>query len=214
MLQIPAFLMTAAARVGIKILDKKGWLPADYYHRLSVQKLKSGDLDAAVSLNKIALAKSPDHKKALVIFDVIQMRNDTRLSEILLEIESTQAQMNQVEQESFRLKKSLDKMNMLARLRKTYAIFPLLIFLFIYIILKLIGITFEIKNNFWLFPFVAVLFIVLYYISDIRKRDDWFDRFRAEKEKVMAELFDLNLKKQALRQQLIKLSGKRDRLTD
>jgi hypothetical protein len=69
-------LAVAVSRLAYRLAEKRRWLPGGAYHRMSVDRLKAGDLEEAERLNRLALARAPGHGKAQVVRDLIAMRRD------------------------------------------------------------------------------------------------------------------------------------------
>ena len=97
----------AATKLGFKLAEKKKWLPAGLYHQLTLEKLKQGDLQNAVRLNEITLEKKPDHEKAQIVQDLIAMRRDTLLSQILQNIKLEKSAIRDIHEESRRISRRL-----------------------------------------------------------------------------------------------------------
>ncbi|NOY59911.1 MAG: hypothetical protein GXO75_13425, partial [Calditrichaeota bacterium] len=94
---ISIYSLLAVSKIGVKIAEKKKWMPAGYYHRLSLQKLKQGDLGSAEKFNTIAINKSPDDEGALVVRDLISMRRDADARDIMNRIVAEEEQIIQLE---------------------------------------------------------------------------------------------------------------------
>ncbi len=62
-----------------------------------MEKLRAGELQAAVRFNRIALQKNPHHEKALIVKDVLAMRRDALLMDLMQHIEQERAAMHKIE---------------------------------------------------------------------------------------------------------------------
>lgn len=92
-------LVLAATRLAYRMAEKKRWLPGGAYHRLSVDSLKTGDLDEAERLNRLALERKPRHGKALVVRDLIAMRRDASTAELRRQLDEEQLRIRDLQAE-------------------------------------------------------------------------------------------------------------------
>lgn len=88
-----------ATRLAYHLAEKKRWLPGGAYHRLSVDRLKAGDLDEAERLNRLALQRKPRHEKAQVVRDLIAMRRDATTAEIQKRLDDEQLRIDALQAE-------------------------------------------------------------------------------------------------------------------
>ena len=96
---IAAYSFLVLSKLGLKVAEKKKWLPSGYYHKKSVHQLKDGNLEKAMDYNSIAIDKNPESEKALIMRDLISMQQESKAMKLQREIESTQEriQHNQAE---------------------------------------------------------------------------------------------------------------------
>ncbi len=92
-------LALTATRLAYHLAEKKRWLPGGAYHRLSVDRLKAGDLDEAERLNRLALQRKPKHHRALVVRDLIAMRRDATTAEIQKRLDDEQLRIDALQAE-------------------------------------------------------------------------------------------------------------------
>jgi len=121
---ISIYSLLAVSKIGVKIAERKKWMPAGYYHRLSLQKLKQGDLRGAEKFNITALHKNPDDEGVLVVRDLIAMRRDVDAREIMNRIIAEEEQIIQLQD---RKKQNRLRIRRIAKSEKWHRI--LLIFL-------------------------------------------------------------------------------------
>ena len=116
---ISIYSLLAVSKIGVKIAERKKWMPAGYYHRLSLQKLKQGDLRGAEKFNTIAINKSPDDEGALVVRDLIAMHRDVNARDIMNRIVVEEEQIIQLEN---RKKQNRLRMRCIAKSKKWHKI--------------------------------------------------------------------------------------------
>jgi len=87
-------LVLACSRLAYRLAEQKRWLPGGAYHRMSVERLRNGDLDEADRLNRLALERKPEHGKALVVRDLIAMRRDASTAALERRIEEERRQIH------------------------------------------------------------------------------------------------------------------------
>jgi len=104
---ISIYSLLAVSKLSVKFAEKKKWLPSGYYHRLSMQRLKEGDLKAAQKFNTIALDKSPENEGALVVRDLITMRRDVDVRKLLTRIDSEEERILQIKNQKKRNQKKM-----------------------------------------------------------------------------------------------------------
>jgi len=92
-------LALTVSRLAYRLAEKKRWLPGGAYHRLSVDSLKTGDLDEAERLNRLALERKPRHGKALVVRDLIAMRRDASTAKLRRQIDEEQLRIRELQTE-------------------------------------------------------------------------------------------------------------------
>lgn len=102
-------LALATTRLAYRLAEKKRWLPGGAYHRLSLDQLKSGDLDEAERLNRLALERNPGHSKAQVVRDLIAMRRDASTAELQHKIDEEQQQIRALQTERLSCRWTLTK---------------------------------------------------------------------------------------------------------
>ena len=90
----------AATRLGYKVAERKKWLPSSLYHQLALDKLRDGDLQQAARLNQIALQKKPNYEKALIVKDLIAMRRDALLNNLLQQINSEKTAIGEIDHQN------------------------------------------------------------------------------------------------------------------
>jgi hypothetical protein len=100
-------LVLAATRLVYHLAEKRRWLPGGAYHRLSVDRLKSGDLDEAERLNRLALQRKPTHGKALVVRDLIAMRRDAATAALLGRVAEEKAKISALQEERLAFRREL-----------------------------------------------------------------------------------------------------------
>ena len=84
---LASIAIVAATKLGFKVAEKKKWLPKSIYHQLALDKMQHGELFDAMRLNEIALQKNPNYEKALIVKDLIAMRRDALLNNLLRDID-------------------------------------------------------------------------------------------------------------------------------
>ncbi|MBN1560560.1 hypothetical protein JW998_09935 [candidate division KSB1 bacterium] len=107
-----------ATRLGLKLAEKKKWLPAGVYHQLAINKLKYGDLQDAIRLNEIALEKSPRHEKAQVVKDLIAMQRDALLGHLMTDIEREKGFIRELQTTSMSISRQLSRLRRSSSLSK------------------------------------------------------------------------------------------------
>ena len=96
---IAAYSVLVLSKLGLKVAEKKKWLPSGYYHKKSVQQLKEGNLEKAIGYNSIAIDKNPDSEKALIMRDLISMQQESKVLKLQREIESTAERIDFIQEE-------------------------------------------------------------------------------------------------------------------
>ena len=108
----------AVTKLGLKVAEKKKWLPAGVYHQLTMEKLRQGDLRQAIRLNEIALQKDPDLEKALVVKDLIAMRRDALLHHVLKDLEQEKNAIREIQSKSLSISRELGRLRTVERMNK------------------------------------------------------------------------------------------------
>jgi len=160
---ISSILTAGLIKLGYKFAENKKWLPKSIYHRLSVKKLKEGDLKQADYFNSIAIAKHPDYENALIMRDIIAMQKDAntnRLEKLITAEEDYIIKIKKLKKENEKKLNNKSSINIIAKI--------LNIFIFLGVIFcTFIGINYlknyELKYTFW--PVILIiLFLVLYIV--------------------------------------------------
>ncbi len=96
---IPAVAVWGVLRAGYHYAERRKWLPASVYRQRALKCLKDGDLTSSARYNRIALAKRPEAKNALVIQDILAMRRDLLLRNLEMRVESEHDAINDIHRE-------------------------------------------------------------------------------------------------------------------
>lgn len=124
---VSSILTAGLVKIGYKFAEKKKWLPKSIYHRLSLKKIREGDLKQALYFNSVAIKKNPEYENALIVRDIISMQNDAKSDRIKEMIRSEedhiQALISLKNENKKKLKEQLDRNKML----KVIFIFLLLV---------------------------------------------------------------------------------------
>ncbi len=114
-------LALTATRLAYHLAEKKRWLPGGAYHRLSMARLKSGDLDEAERLNGLALQRKPTHGKALVMRDLIAMRRDAATAALRRRVAEEQSKISALQEERLACRRELARSDRWLRRSKLLA---------------------------------------------------------------------------------------------
>lgn len=131
---LSSLAVVTASRLGFKLAEKKKWLPSSVFHQLSVEKLRSGDLQEAIHLNAIALQKKPDYEKALVVKDLLAMRRDAMLADLLSQIKVESAAIQTLDKSMASVSRQLGRFKMTVLLNKIVPWLFLFVNIFIYLL--------------------------------------------------------------------------------
>jgi hypothetical protein len=162
MFGIPSVAVVIFAKAGLHLAKRQKWLPKNFYHRLSLDSLRSGDFEAAAKYNALARQKDPAYEKAQVVHDLLRMNRDAHLEEIRAKAEQHMFAISRLR---------LEKKNRLARLQRyhhrkrelKWRGFALAIVLLLLIIsVQILGIRFHFKNSWWLIPALASGVLILF----------------------------------------------------
>lgn len=123
-----------ATRLGFKLAEKKKWLPSSVYHQLAMEKLRAGELQDAVRLNNIALQKKPDYEKALIVKDLLAMRRDALVADLIRQITQEQAAIQSIEKTTISISRQLSRFKMRVTLIKIIPWLFLFVNIFIYLL--------------------------------------------------------------------------------
>ncbi len=110
-------LALTVTRLAYHLAEKKRWLPGGAYHRLSVDRLKAGDLDEAERLNRLALRRKPKHRQALVIRDLIAMRRDAATAALRVRVAEEKSRISALQEERLACRRELARSD--RRLRRS-----------------------------------------------------------------------------------------------
>jgi hypothetical protein len=92
-------LAVTVTRLAYRLAERKRWLPGGAFHRRSMDSLRSGDLDEAERLNRLALERKPRHDKAQVVRDLIAMRRDAVTGDLHRRLDAETDRIRKLEQE-------------------------------------------------------------------------------------------------------------------
>ncbi len=183
---ISSILTAGLIKIGYKIAENKKWLPKGFYHRLSLTKIKEGDLKQAHFFNSVAIKKHPDYENALIVRDIISMQKDAQSDRIKKLITAEEDNMNTL----IKLKNENEK-----KIKKKHSINIISKILNIFILLAVIccsysGIFYlknvEIKYTVWLVVFI-ILSLAFYIVFNrifgdnkkIKETISWQERIAA-----------------------------------
>jgi len=120
-------LVLLVSRLTWRLAEKKRWLPGGAFHRRSMEHLRSGDLDAAERLNRLALERKPRHDKAQVVRDLIAMRRDAVTADLQRQFDEETCRIDDLAEEREACRRTLvriDKRRRRARIL-TWLLAPL-----------------------------------------------------------------------------------------
>ncbi|MBN2411995.1 hypothetical protein JXQ31_09915 [candidate division KSB1 bacterium] len=170
---ISSILTAGLIRIGYKIAENRKWLPKSIYHRLSVKKIKEGDLKQAHFFNSVAIKKHPDYENALIMRDIISMRKDAqsdRIKRMITTEEDNIQTLLSLKNENEKLLKKQQSKNSISRILNIFIFFLVMCCSYIGIFyLKNVNIKFAV----WLTVFIILslaLYIIFYRIFDDNKK--------------------------------------------
>lgn len=150
------------SKIGYKVAEKQRWLPKFFYHRLSMEKLKHGDLEGAELYNAIAMDKGPDYDKALIMRDLIAMNRDAQADELDLLIREEERNIAEVEKLRARNVRILSRQRQKEKWIKRASLFFLIIFIFVLVLITANGFRFQ--RSWWIWVVVFAAFSVLVFM--------------------------------------------------
>jgi hypothetical protein len=148
------------SKIGYKVAEKQRWLPKFFYHRLSMEKLKHGDLEGAELYNAIAMDKGPDYDKALIMRDLIAMNRDAQADELDLLIREEERNIAEVEKLRARNVRILSRQRQKERWIKRASLF----FFIIFVLALITGNGFRFQRSWWIWVVVFAAFSVLVFV--------------------------------------------------
>jgi len=162
---ISSILTAGLLKIGYKIAENKKWLPKSIYHRLSLKKIKEGDLKQAVYFNSVAIKKNPDYENALIVRDIISMQKDAQSDRIKKLITAEEDNIHTLIRLKNENKKKIKKQRIKNKISKI-----LYLILFAAVMCgSYFGIFYlrnvEIKYRVWLVIFM-ILFLTFYFVMN------------------------------------------------
>lgn len=154
---IAAYTVIALSKLGIKFAENKKWLPAGYYHKKSVEQLKSGDIQGAIEYNYTAIKKNPESEKAQVVKELISMQQDSELKTCQRQIDAEEKSIHALEKELAGNIKDFDQYRRKYNIKQNSAflLFVPILYSFLYLFL------FETQNQYFVWLLVAVSLVNL-----------------------------------------------------
>jgi hypothetical protein len=147
------------------VAEKQKWLPKFFYHRLSMEKLKQGDLEGAELYNAIAINKGPAYEKALIMRDLIAMNRDAQADELDLLIREEERNITEVERLRARNLRILSRQRRRESWIKRGSLISFVIFTCVLALMT--GYGFRLQRSWWIwvvvFAALSVMVFVLVY---------------------------------------------------
>lgn len=154
-LALTSLSFLAASKIGYKIAQKRSWLPASFYHLLSIERLKQGDLNAAAQFNTIALQKKPNLENALVVKDVLAMRRDSLQRDVSRKVQDELLQIMTLQRQQQLARKRLRKL--MRRKEQNKAIKMLFLIGIVFLAISSVVYSFMVT---FVHPIVPILFLI------------------------------------------------------
>jgi hypothetical protein len=76
----PSIIAAVAAKYGLAIARKKGWLPKNYYLGQAMKELQQDNLENAIHHWQVASGKNPDGLEILAVQEIIESEIDLRIT--------------------------------------------------------------------------------------------------------------------------------------
>ncbi len=162
---ISSILTAGFIRAGYKIAENRKWLPKSIYHRLSMKKIKEGDLKQAHYFNSVAIKKHPGYENALIVRDIISMHRDAQSDRIKKMITAEEDQIQTLLRLKIENEKKIKKQHLKNSISRVFNLFIFFLVLccFYFGILYLKNVN--IKLTLWLtgFIIVSLVFYIVFY---------------------------------------------------
>jgi len=78
LISLSSVALYTLGKIGFKIAEKRQWLPGIVYHKISIRKLREGNLSEAEQYNSIAMRKNPSRDDVLLVHDIVSMQRDAQ----------------------------------------------------------------------------------------------------------------------------------------
>lgn len=193
-LTLTSLSFLAASKFGYKIAQRRKWLPASFYHLLSIERLKQGDLNAAAQFNAIALQKKPNLDNALVVKDVLAMRRDSLQRDVSRKVQDELLQIMTLQRQQQLARKKIRKL-----MRKTEqhkAIKTL--FLIAIVLFAIFSVVYSFTVTF-ISPIIPILFLIAVGVYVL------LDRTVLEKRRIQHHILlqELNASLSSIQQEIV-----------
>jgi len=160
---ISSILTAGLLKIGYKVAENKKWLPKGIYHRLSLKKIKEGDLKQAIYFNSVAIKKHPEYENALIVRDIISMQQDAQTDQIKKLLTAEEDKIHALKKLKHDNEKKIKNKHSLNKISKILGIF----FVVAVICCLYFGIFYlknvEIKYTVWLV--VLIVLCMVFYIA-------------------------------------------------